>query len=383
VSKVASVHCIARLQICYSCCHYFLFPKPQSDDFFDLDEVFAEYFMSEPDELVAYTNSMVNCGGTANDIAMDQVGSTAMDEWKPTPGPGNSVFLAMGGNKAVFSSDEVDAASRPPPTKKVKQEEGTASCLAAADPYSFEHPDWHIMMNQYQQMLNQDQQVLANQQDTQQVQHHHAQQLKHIIELQAHQAEADASATLPVGVGSHLGDIGDIVPATVQSTPCEPMVQSQYTMEEYGSGAIPDHDAADRRQKKKKNRDPDHEAADRRQKKKNRDYAKQFRARTKSIFESLREELESLKVQNQDLRSIVQEHIPEHAMQIIAECSSARSEYSPSLATPTKPLFAEADNIEQATTAGGGEQPDLVVSDPLWSKRSPKPLLFHLERTYQ
>jgi hypothetical protein len=291
-----------------------LHSEPQSDDFFDLDEVFAEYFMSEPDELIAYTSSIINCGGTANDmdmdIDMDQVGSMAMDQRKPTPGSGNSLFQAMGGNKAVFPQPEnegtEDAASQPPPSKKVKQE-GTDSCLTAVAPHPFENPDWLTMMSQYQQMLNPDQQAIEHQQKTQQVQvqvqHHHAHQLQQIIELQA---QADSCVSSPVSVSSHSGNVGDIAPATVQSTPCDPIVQSPYTMEGDGSWAVPDHESADRRQKEK-----------------NRKYAKQFRVRTKSMFESLREELESLKKENKDLRTIVQDHIPDQAMQIIAECSGA------------------------------------------------------------
>jgi hypothetical protein len=329
-----------------------LYSKPQSDEFFDLDEVFAEYFMSEPDELVAYTSSMINCGGTANvmdmDMSMDMVGSMALDQRKSTTGPGNNLFLAMGGNKAVFlqpkDSAQEDGGSQPP-TKKVKQDE-TDSCLAAITPYPFEHPDWNTMMSQYQQMLDQDQLAVEKQQHTQQ---HHAQQLQQIIELQA---QADSCVSLPVDVSSHSGDVGDIAPATMQSTPCDPIAQDQYTMEGYGSWAVPDHESADRRQKEK-----------------NRKYAKQFRKRTKSMFESLREELESLKKQNTDLRTIVQEHIPDQAMQIIAECSGAAN-----------PLLEEADNIKEPA-ATGEEQQDPAESDLLWIKSAPNPLRALMDRS--
>jgi hypothetical protein len=334
----------------------FFISKPQSDDFFDLDEVFAEYFMSEPDELVAYTSSMINCGGTANvmDMDMDIVGSMALDQRKPTPGSGNNLFLAMGSSKAVFSQAddgaEEDGASQSP-TKKVKQAKGTDSCLAASvAPYSFEHPDWHTMMSQSQQMLNQDQQAIENQQHTQQLHNHHAQQLQQIIELQA---QADSCDSFPVGASIHSGDVGDIAPATVQSTPCDPMVQDQYTTEGYGSWAVPDHESADRRQKEK-----------------NRKYAKQFRVRTKSMFESLREELESLKKQNKDLRTIVQENIPDHAMQIIAECSGAAN-----------PLLEEAADVKEPA-ATGGEQRFPAESDLLWTNSAPNPLRALMDRTY-
>jgi hypothetical protein len=285
----------------------------QSDDFFerdDLDEVFAEYFMSEPDELIAYTSSLINCDGNANDIDMDmdmdQMGSMmALDQRKPTQGPGSSLFQAMGGSKAVFAQPEndgaEDGASQPPPSKKAKQE-GTDSCLGGVT--SFKNPDWLTMMSQHKQMLNQDQQQLSqdqqvlenqhhSQQHTHQVQHNHAhaQQLRQIMELQA---QADSCMSSP-------DNDGDTTPASFQSTPCDSFVESPSTMEGY----------------------EDHESVESRQKEKNRKYAKQFRVRTKSLFESLREELDFLKKQNKDLRTVVQEHIPDQAMQIIAECSHA------------------------------------------------------------
>lgn len=306
--------CNARSQMFRdSCYHSLLFPKLQSesDDFLDLDEVFAEYFMSESDELVAYPSSMIHCGGAANDMDMDRVGSSiAMDQRKPTSCPGNNAFLAVGGNKAVFSQQEKDraedAASQSPPTKKFKQE-GTDSVAQ----YPFENPDWRTKMSQYQQMLNQDQdqQSPGKQEHIHLLQPHHARQLQQILKLQA---QADSCGSLPVVgvVTSHLGDVdaGDSVPTTAQSTPDDPMVEGQNhdSMEEYGSWAVSDHE----------------KSADRRQKEKNRKYAKQFRVRTKSMFESLREELENLKKENTDLRMIVQGHIPDHAMQTIAECSS-------------------------------------------------------------
>jgi hypothetical protein len=346
-----AVRCIARLQICYSCCHS-SFPKPKSDDF-DLDEVFAEYFMSEPEELAAYTSSMVNCDGATHEKAMDQVGITVMDHWKPTPSPGNSFCLAMGGKKSVFvadaaqqeNGDAADAEYQSPPTKKFKQ--GAASSLAADAPSQFEHPGWHIMMNEYQQMLNQHQhQVVANQQHTQQhlqqVQQHDVQQVQHNI---VHQAQVNASEPLPVGVGIHFGDVGDVVPVAMQSAPCAQMSQSHYTMEGTvegsGSGATKDYAVAEFCQKQK-----------------NREYAREFRVRTKSTFESLREELASLKLQNQGLRAVVKVYIPKHAKQIIADCSCA-----------------DADDIESAT---GGEQQDLVKSDLILSSNrapTPNPLL--------
>jgi hypothetical protein len=272
--------------------------------------------MSEPDELIAYTSSLINCDGTANDMDMDtmdmdQMGSMALDQRKPTPGPGQSFFQAMGANKAVFAQPEndgaEDGASQQPPSKKAKQE-GTDSCLSAG---THEKPDWLTIMSQHKQMLNQDQQmlkqdpeVLEDEQHTHPVQHNHnhAQQLRQIMELQA---RADSCMSSP-------DNVGDTSPASLQSTPSDTFVESPDVMERYD----------------------DHESVESRQKEKNRKYAKQFRVRTKSLFESLREELESLKKQNKDLRTIVKEHVPDQAMQIIAECSGAAN-----------PMVAKSTNL--------------------------------------
>jgi PAS domain-containing protein len=331
-------------------------PKSQSDDF-DLNEVFAEYFINEFDDpMNAYTSSMANYGGGANAMAMSQVGSLAPDQRKPAPGPGNAVTLPTGGIKTVFhlgkthpknNGNAAGAASiQPPPAKKVKQDPTplapTPNTLAAIapDPSALHpgHPGLHTMMSQpqqanQQQNLNHQQQALA--------QHQHAQQsMQHVQQLQQsmqqaqgghqqsmHQAQGGNRVSLPVGVGIRLGGIGGIAPAMAQSAPRAPGVQGQYSMWGPGTGAVPDHQVAERRQR-------------------NREHAKRSRVRKKFMLESLQEEVRGLQRQNQGLRMVVQEHIPEHAMTIIADCCT------------TNPLFS--DDIELAT---GKKTEDLDKSD--------------------
>jgi PAS domain-containing protein len=329
-----------------------IFPKPQSDDF-DLNEVFAEYFINEFDDpMNAYTSSMANYGGGANAMAMSQVGSLATDQLKPAPGSGNAVTLPTGGIKTVFHLGKTHpknngaahtASIQPPPAKKVKQEPTPLAPMGSLpDPNNYAavaptpvaqlaqypaHPGMHTMMNQVQQ-ANQQQNQSHQQQAL--AQHQQAQQsMQHVKQLQQsmHQAQGGQRVSLPVGVGIRLGGIGGIAPAMAQSAPRAPGVQGQYSMWGPGTGAVPDHQVAERRQR-------------------NREHAKRSRVRKKFMLESLQEEVRGLQRQNQGLRMVVQEHIPEHAMEIIADCCT------------TNPLFS--DDIELAT---GKKKEDLDKSD--------------------
>jgi PAS domain-containing protein len=359
--SVINVHCIAyicllSLSFPLSLLLLSLFPKPQSDDF-DLNEVFAEYFINEFDDpMNAYTSSMANYGGGANAMAMSQVGSSAPDQRKPAPGPGNAVTLPTGGIKTVFhlgkthpknNGNAARAASiQPPPAKKVKQDPtplapmGTlpapnALTAIAPDPLALHpgHPGLHTMMSQpqqanQQQNQNHQQQALAQHQQAQQSMQHVQQLQQSMHQAQGgHQAQVGNRVSLPVGVGIRLGGIGGIAPAMAQSAPRAPGVQGQYSMWGPGTGAVPDHQVAERRQR-------------------NREHAKRSRVRKKFMLESLQEEVRGLQRQNQGLRMVVQEHIPEHAMEIIADCCT------------TNPLFS--DDIELAT---GKKTEDLDKSD--------------------
>ncbi|KAL7563219.1 hypothetical protein ACA910_014492 [Epithemia clementina (nom. ined.)] len=162
---------------------------------------------------------------------------------------------------------------------------------------------------------------------------------------------ADKAATttaprvaLPVGIGIRLGGLGGIAPATAQANARPPILQAQYAAGMWaaaaggvhlagqahpgglllpggglgmgglgllGVGGAPNEQAA----------------AERRQR--NREHAKRSRVRKKFMLESMQEQVQSLQIENQNLRMLVQEHIPEHAVAIIAECCT------------TSPLFAE------------------------------------------
>ena len=146
--------------------------------------------------------------------------------------------------------------------------------------------------------------------------------------------------SLPVGVGIRLGGIGGIAPATAQSSRPGGGVQTPYTMwaaglggQMPGSTAVSDQQIAERRQR-------------------NREHAKRSRVRKKFMLESLQEQVRRLQKENSDLRMLVQENIPEKAMQIINECST------------TSPLFTESnENGETPAAAAQRKETDLERSD--------------------
>jgi hypothetical protein len=99
VLYVATLH--RSLTMCYSCRHS-SFSKPKTDDLnlddydLNLDELFAEYFISETDELAAIQspeNSFCLAIGEPDELAAIQ-------------SPGNSFCHAIGDEKGVFPSDD-------------------------------------------------------------------------------------------------------------------------------------------------------------------------------------------------------------------------------------------------------------------------------------
>jgi len=76
----------------------------------------------------------------------------------------------------------------------------------------------------------------------------------------------------------------------------------------------------------------------------NREHAKRSRVRKKFMLESLQEEVRILQKENEELRLLVQGHIPEKAQEIIAECCM------------TNPLFSDAMMEVEGEDAGSGTE---------------------------
>lgn len=116
---------------------------------------------------------------------------------------------------------------------------------------------------------------------------------------------APPTMNLPVGVGIRLGGIGGIVAAAAANNNATRPPTQQYALwAQQGGGALSEQALAERRQR-------------------NREHAKRSRVRKKFMLESLQEQVRALQRENRNLRLLVQEHIPEHGVQIIAECCTS------------------------------------------------------------
>lgn len=122
-----------------------------------------------------------------------------------------------------------------------------------------------------------------------------------------HQQQGTGVA-LPVGRGIRLGGAGGVAPATARKVPgVGGMIWGGPQMMGMSDQAV-----AERRQR-------------------NREHAKRSRVRKKFMLESLQEQVASLQRENQRLRMLVQDNIPEHAQMIISECCTS------------SPLFGDTD----------------------------------------
>ena len=405
-----------------------------SQDDFDFNEVFAEYFSHEfdLDPLNAYTSSMANyntaptatvqglptaaqahaaaLAQTSNAVvepttvaadATTTVDATAAGGSSVVPNPTTTTaptttskgfHLPTGGIKTAFHVGS-SVPSRPagvivPPTKRTKSETAASSANTMPPPttvpsattaptpiaalaLAHQQAASAAAVQQLQEQQQQQQQLLNQQQTQQQLAvlqqfGMQAQQLQQQQQQQLNLATAvpttvtssttattaaaagvgpataaankAAAATanrvaLPVGVGIRLGGLGGIAPATAAATARPPMIQAQFAAALWGGAAAAAAGGAPALLPGAN----EQAAAERRQR--NREHAKRSRVRKKFMLESMQEQVRSLQIENQNLRMIVQEHIPEHAVSIISECCT------------TSPLFAEPEE-EKAGTAG-------------------------------
>jgi PAS domain S-box-containing protein len=117
----------------------------------------------------------------------------------------------------------------------------------------------------------------------------------------------------------------------------------------------------------------DHVTAERRQR--NREHAKRSRVRKKFMLESLQSEVRDLQRENQRLRLLVQAHVPENALQIIADCCASNPMFDDEAGNGEGKIksgsFVGADNtLMQILTMG---QQCFVLSDP---KLPDNPIVF-------
>lgn len=287
-----------------------------------MNEVFAEYFINEfEDPLNAYTGGMANYGGAAATL---NLGSTIADNnlksVASTSSNKQSVSLPTGGIRTSFHTGSLN-----PVSKKSKMSHdglevaneaaanGAAPILDSVRTTTSDHLDAPAAAQEL---------FLAPKPG------------------QSSAIQSQRSIQLPIGVGIRLGALGGLSSQTahLRSTeqlgmmvPGTQFPNLNHTMWAV-SHALGGHNNQEGLSK---------EAAEERRQR-NREHAKRSRVRKKFLLESLQKQVQDLQKENNLLRMQVQEHIPQHAMQIISECCSKN------------PLFDENAEYELESEAGPG-----------------------------
>ena len=172
---------------------------------------------------------------------------------------------------------------------------------------------------------------------------------------------AGSGISLPVGVGIRLGGAGGVAPNTAQN--------AVRTGPGFGLWGAQQGDGMS-----------DHAVAERRQR--NREHAKRSRVRKKFMLESLQEEVSGLQRENQRLRMLVQDNIPEHAQKIISECcaSSALFDDNSNKKEDNKePAVLVKSDFQLMASLSSGQQ-NFVLSDP---RLPDNPIVFATPGFYQ
>lgn len=293
-------------------------------DELDFNEIFAEYFINEFDDpMNAYTSTMGNFSGgpMGQQAALQQATTQAGGAGAVGGGGGGEsggaasggggtggVSLPTGGIRTAFHAGTAPAAPVPsaaassgqPMMKKAKME----------------------VQPQVQQTASAEQQMQAMLSAQQQLQQQAGMQ-----QQQQQQQAGGSGVSLPVGHGIRLGGVGGVSPAVTQQAvavvaPGGAGAQMQHVVWAHpgapGIAGIPGVEGGS-----------EVAVAERRQR--NREHAKRSRVRKKFMLESLQGEVQDLQRENQRLRMLVQEHIPDNPQQIISECCS------------TNPLFSDDD----------------------------------------
>eukprot|EP00977_Amphora_coffeiformis_P017557 scaffold5787_cov157-Amphora_coffeaeformis.AAC.1 len=296
---------------------------------------------------------MANYSGT-NAIPQGLPGSIPMNHQSHNSGGGGVMDHIHHGNNNNANNHQQGAVADGGNTKKTSLPTGgikTAFHMGTTKPTKgvSEEPPANKRMKQEEQQQQLHQGFLNALQQQQQQQQHPGQALiapSGGIPM----ATSGGGVSLPVGVGIRLGGVGGIAPSTAQSAAVRTGgVQTPYTLWAAGGmsglpvhlgGAGGPNDMVS-----------DQAIAERRQR--NREHAKRSRVRKKFMLESLQEQVRALQSENGELRMLVQEHIPDKAMQIIGECCT------------TSPLFNEDQDEggDDSKPAAERKSTDLERSD--------------------
>lgn len=333
------------------------------NDDIDFNEIFAEYFSNELDidPLHAYTGAMANQGPVVN------IGSTV------PAGITSSQVHQFSGSETVHASRTVSStgtnSSMPPVVNPLNLPTGGIRT-------SFHGAHIKRPLSNYEAQGDAKKQKYISSTGTrsafpiQNIQAaESAAQAASIINAQNTLAQNLASAQsklsntgaiqLPVGVGIRLGGIGGIAPASAQhATSNFPAFAGAMNIAGRGDPDQSTQVAEERRQR-------------------NREHAKRSRVRKKFMLESMQEEVKSLQRENQSLRLLVQEHMPEDAMRIISECCTGSHLFDDDLNEKSGTVdygsegMVSADQILMKSLSMG--QQNFVLSDP---KLPDNPIVF-------
>jgi len=322
----------------------------QGDDF-DLNEIFAEYFISEFENPVnAYTNAMGNYVAGPGNVVAPAPATAVPTPAILSPAPAVLQHIQQPGVSSGIRTPYHSAVAAPVPTvatvqsqqqqaqsigfpiaKRAKFEPGTtkpttmtANVAATGGVtsrlgFNTGHLQGGAQGGTALQMGGRSGILPAAVPGSMTL----AQQQQQHGSFAQHQQQG-TGVTLPVGRGIRLGGAGGVAPATARKVPgVGGMIWGGPQMMGMSDQAV-----AERRQR-------------------NREHAKRSRVRKKFMLESLQEQVASLQRENQRLRMLVQDNIPEHAQMIISECCTS------------SPLFGDTDSSVGLQGIGDDETGDV------------------------
>lgn len=156
----------------------------------------------------------------------------------------------------------------------------------------------------------------------------------------------NGGVTLPVGVGIQVGGLGGVAPQTAQTA------SGGANMWDQNYAGMSEQAIAERRQR-------------------NREHAKRSRVRKKFMLESLQSEVLGLQKENENLRLLIQTHLPNDAQDIISDCCTTNPLFADGAAGAMQdPAEAEKSSTELEKSdftlmeSLSGSQQNFVLSDP-------------------
>jgi len=349
---------------------------------FDLNDLFADYLMTEVDDPMNPANLSMGAhpGATVAASLAQQQQHGALAQTAQAAVPAAAALPTGRGIKTAWHTGTMPVAPAPaqhfvePMVKRYKVEDGQAAVnpLVAGIPAAA--PAGSAISGRLGFSMVGGQVALPGQ----------------VAAAQKPQPEA-SKVPLPVGVGIRVGGaVGAVQPGGVQMThtqwggavgqaqPGHPgATPGQFLM--WGGmggaagvgGGVSEHAVAERRQR-------------------NREHAKRSRVRKKFMLESLQEQVRGLQKENEQLRMLIQKRIPRHAQKIINDvCSknplfSDEAEAQPSVPIPeggekksSTELMKSDFSLIECLTSG---QQNFVLSDP---RLPDNPIVYASEGFYE